>query len=229
MQTIFDGHNDTLLRLWRAGDREGARFLDGDGEGHIDLPRAREGGLAGGFFAVFAPEEGPPAEDPEPEGEVEDLPPFGPIDSSWARRATLEIASVLFRMCRARPDAIRLCLTAADIEAAERDGAVAAVFHIEGAEAIGQDLAELDVLHAAGLRSLGPVWSRPNVFGTGVPFRFPGSPDEGGGLTEAGRALVRACTALGTRRGSGRSRGSATRRWWRRTRTSTRSRRRRAT
>ena len=30
----------------------------------------------------------------------------------------------------------------------------------------------LDVLHAAGLRSLGIVWSRPNAFGYGVPFRF---------------------------------------------------------
>lgn len=198
MQTIFDGHNDTLLRLWRAGDRDGARFLDGDGEGHIDLPRAREGGFAGGFFAAYVPDEGPPAEDPAPEGEQpEDLPPFGPIDSSWARRATLEIASILFRMCRARPDAIRLCLTAGDIEAAERDGAIAALFHIEGAEAIGPDLAELDVLHAAGLRSLGPVWSRPNIFGTGVPFRFPGSPDEGAGLTEAGQRLIRACNRLG--------------------------------
>ena len=53
------------------------------------------------------------------------------------------------------------------------------------------------MLHAAGLRSIGPVWSRPNIFGTGVPFRFPGDPDEGPGLTEAGKALVRACNRLG--------------------------------
>ena len=39
----------------------------------------------------------------------------------------------------------------------------------------------LDVLHQAGLRSLGPVWSRPNAFGHGVPFRFPSSPDTGPG------------------------------------------------
>ena len=44
---------------------------------------------------------------------------------------------------------------------------------------------------------VGLVWSRPNAFGFGVPFRFPHSPDTGPGLTDAGRALVRACNDLG--------------------------------
>ena len=56
MQRVFDGHNDVLLRLWQADDHAGRRFLDGDGAGHIDLPRARAGGLAGGFFAVESPD-----------------------------------------------------------------------------------------------------------------------------------------------------------------------------
>ena len=47
------------------------------------------------------------------------------------------------------------------------------------------------------MRSLGVVWSRPNAFGEGVPFRFPSSPDTGAGLTEAGRELVHACNLLG--------------------------------
>jgi hypothetical protein len=42
MQSIFDGHNDTLLRLWQLDDHGGKRFLKGDDGGHIDLPRARE-------------------------------------------------------------------------------------------------------------------------------------------------------------------------------------------
>src|SRR6516165_1162978 len=49
-------------------------------------------------------------------------------------------------------------------------------------------------LHAAGLRSpLGPVWSRPNAFGHGVPFLCPSSPDTGPGLTDLGKELVRRC------------------------------------
>ena len=71
------------------------------------------------------------------------------------------------------------------------------MLHLEGAEPIGTGLDELEVLHAAGLRSLGLVWSRRNAFATGVPFGFPGSPDQGPGLTDAGRALVRACGELG--------------------------------
>jgi membrane dipeptidase len=64
-------------------------------------------------------------------------------------------------------------------------------------EALDPELRTLEVLYAAGLRSLGPVWSRNNAFGHGVPFRFPGSPDTGPGLTEAGRRLVEACNRLG--------------------------------
>jgi membrane dipeptidase len=69
--------------------------------------------------------------------------------------------------------------------------------HVEGAEAIDPGLNALEVFHHAGLRSLGPVWSRPNAFGHGVPFKFPSSPDTGPGLTPEGRELVRACNRLG--------------------------------
>jgi membrane dipeptidase len=195
-QPIFDGHNDTLLRLWRAGDSEGRGFLDGT-TGHIDLPRARAGGLMGGFFAIFVPSaraQGLVAESSD--GQVVDEPPIPAVEADEARRAVMEIAAILMRLDRTRPDAIRLCRSVAEIEAAEAAGAVAAIFHIEGAEAIGPDLGALEVLHAAGLRSLGPVWSRPNIFGHGVPFAFPSSPDTGPGLTEAGRDLVRACNRL---------------------------------
>ena len=99
-------------------------------------------------------------------------------------------------MERASEGAFRLCRTAAEIEGARRDGVIAGVMHMEGAEAIDPGLDALHVFHALGLRSLGPVWSRPTVFGHGVPFRFPGTPDTGPGLSDAGKRLVRACNAL---------------------------------
>ena len=74
---------------------------------------------------------------------------------------------------------------------------IAAILHMEGAEAIDPGLDALYAFHAMGLRSIGPVWSRPTAFGHGVPFRYPGSPDTGPGLTDAGKALVRACDELG--------------------------------
>ena len=70
------------------------------------------------------------------------------------------------------------------------------VLHIEGAESIDANFEILDVLYAAGLRSLGPVWSRPNAFGHGVPFLCPSSPNTGPGLTDLGKELVRQCNKL---------------------------------
>jgi membrane dipeptidase len=78
-----------------------------------------------------------------------------------------------------------------------RDGTLAAVLHLEGAEPVDTGLKALHLWYAAGLRSLGIVWSRPNAFGHGVPFKFPSSPDTGPGLTDAGKALVRECNSLG--------------------------------
>jgi membrane dipeptidase len=79
----------------------------------------------------------------------------------------------------------------------DAEGPLTVVLHLEGAECIDADLDGLDKLYDAGLRSLGPVWSRPNAFAHGVPFRTASDGDTGPGLTEAGRALVRECTSRG--------------------------------
>ena len=68
--------------------------------------------------------------------------------------------------------------------------------HIEGAEAIDPNFEVLDVLYEAGLRSLGPVWSRSNAFGHGVPFLCPSSPHTGPGLTDLGKELIATCNRL---------------------------------
>lgn len=190
---VFDGHNDTLLRLRMNGvDTAVESFVQGGKGGHIDLPRASAGGFAGGFFAMFPPPLRQSHSDMTRPSTSEGLPPE--LSQKDAMDATMAMAAILFRLERA--GALSVCRSAADIEAAMAQGTIAAIFHIEGAEAIGPDLMELELLHAAGLRSLGPVWSRANIFGHGVPFRFPASPDIGPGLTEAGKALVRACNGL---------------------------------
>jgi membrane dipeptidase len=118
------------------------------------------------------------------------------VPAGTALRKTMEMAALLFRIERQAKGRFKLCRRAAEIRRCIEDGTVAAVFHIEGAEAIDPDFKALDVLHAAGLRSLGPVWSRPNQFGHGVPFRFPSSPDTEPGLTESGKELIRRCNEL---------------------------------
>ena len=104
--------------------------------------------------------------------------------------------SDLLRLEAEAGGAVKVCRTAGEIRGCIADGTFAAVLHIEGVEAIDTRLEALDVLHAAGLRSLGPVWSRPNAFAHGVPFDFPRSPDTGPGLTAAGKRLVEACNRL---------------------------------
>ncbi len=53
---VFDGHNDTLLKLYEAAESDkAALFIEGMKDAHIDLPRARQAGMAGGFFAIFPP------------------------------------------------------------------------------------------------------------------------------------------------------------------------------
>ena len=52
---IFDGHNDTLLRLYKNEDLSYKDFFTEMEDGHIDLPRSKKGGFAGGFFAIFVP------------------------------------------------------------------------------------------------------------------------------------------------------------------------------
>lgn len=192
---VFDGHNDLLLRLWKTDPAARDRlWLDGDGGGHLDLPRMRQGGFAGGLFAIYVP---------SPDGAgllgAMDTPPFDlplpePIPAAEAQPVALAMAGILMRLERA--GGLRLCTSADAIRSAMAAGEVAAVMHMEGAEAIGPDLDALHVFHALGLCSLGPVWSRPTLFGHGVPFRFPGDPDTGPGLTGLGKDLVRLCDEL---------------------------------
>jgi membrane dipeptidase len=196
---VFDGHNDFLLRLLNAPDRREELWLTGEGKGHLDLPRMRKGSFVGGFFAIYIPS--PKAHDDVDYQALMDKPPFDVplpdlIHASAAQPVALAMAGHLRWMERSAPDDFKVCTTAADLRATIKAGKIAAIMHMEGAEAIGPDLDALYLYHDMGLRSLGPVWSRPTVFGHGVPFRFPGTPDTGPGLTDAGRALIKTCNDL---------------------------------
>jgi membrane dipeptidase len=174
---VFDGHNDALTK------RDHGDFATGRRGGDVDLPRMRAGGMRGGIFSIFTHSYG-----------------------SWKNpkavshaRAAAHASAVAGRLLALERDRhVRLARGIADFDAAMTDdGPPLAVLHLEGAEAIDPALEALELWHAAGLRSLGPVWSRPNDFGHGVPFVFPSSPDIGPGLTDAGRALVERCAEFG--------------------------------
>jgi len=193
---IFDGHNDVLLKLSLAGGRSAVDSFVTGRDGHIDLPRAKVGGFGGGFFAIFV--RSPTDLDAKMEEMTKptyDLPLPAPILAAEALSDVMEQAALLIQM--EDIGAVRICRSTDDIRASFNDGRIAAIMHIEGAEAIDPDFHALDVLYRAGLRSIGPVWSRTTIFGEGVPFRYPSTGDIGGGLTPKGEDLVRRCNKMG--------------------------------
>ena len=187
MIPIIDGHNDALLRVWRHGGSLNERSDDG----HLDVPRMREGGIAAGFFAVFVPARDDEPADPRsavvPTDDGYEVPQEGPLPFERAARIADELVAIAERE-------LTLVRTAGELRL---DGEPLAILHFEGAEPIDPQLANLEGWYERGLRSLGLVWSRPNAFGHGVPFRYPGTPDTGPGLTARGKALVTTCNKLG--------------------------------
>ena len=192
---IFDGHNDVLLRIHMSKDDDALNnFLNGGRGGHLDIPRMQKGGFGGGFFAIYVPS---PADSALRYEEMNNpsydlpMPPEIPIDTALPH--FFSMAAILNRIERQSDGAAKICRTAQDIRDCIRSGTIAMIMHIEGAEAIDEDLNSLEVFYNAGLRSIGPVWSRTTRFGYGVPFRYPGSPDTGPGLTDSGKELIRQC------------------------------------
>jgi membrane dipeptidase len=111
MIPVFDGHNDALLRLSMVKDDPVAAFRDG-GKGHVDLPKARAGGMVGGFFALFSPTlnqsldfkifDDPPYDIPLPDPmprHAAEMPVSRQVDIASALEA-----SGLIRMARTRED-----------------------------------------------------------------------------------------------------------------------------
>jgi membrane dipeptidase len=184
---VFDGHNDTILSLTRTG----RSFFERSSEGHLDLPRAREGGIGGGFFAVYIADPGA------------DQPTNEALSMEYAQSQALSLLGKLMRLEEESGGQCKIVRTAAEIQECIDNGTFAILLHIEGAEPLDAEGDTLEVFHAAGLRSVGITHSRSNIFGHGVtwvrgrPDTLPASPDTGPGLTDAGKKLVRDCNRLG--------------------------------
>ncbi len=195
-QLIFDGHNDVLSRLHNLTKTSQIESFTEGNDGAMDLPRCISGGFAGGLFSVYVPSKEGFAEDLEAMKESSyELSLPEPIKFSDGLTISLEQLSILLRLERA--GVLCICRTAKEIYSSINEGILAAVFHLEGAEAIDSNLYNLDVFYSLGLRSIGPVWSRNNIFAGGVPFRFPSSADYGTGLTKIGIQLINRCNELG--------------------------------
>lgn len=162
---VVDGHADSVLMVL-----DGQRTLAGrSAKGHIDWPRAREGGLACTVQAAF----------PDPV--------YYPVA---ARRVGEAIDGLLSQI--AAGEGVRLALHADDVTAAHAAGELAVLINIEGAEGLQGSLALLRNYYRLGVRMMGLVWNHRNEAADGV-----GEPEAGGGLTRFGREVVREMNRLG--------------------------------
>ena len=197
---IFDGHNDILNKIHGSENPlDTSAFLE-NGKGHLDFPRAQQGGFAGGLFAVYPsnPPEVPIAEERTvltDEGYYVTFPP--PLEYVYAHQAALDMIDLLEGIESDSKGKFKIVTDIPDLLACLEADVMAAVLHLEGAEPIQPSLENLYFFYQKGMRSLGITWSRENPFGYGVPFKYPSTPDTGPGLTPAGKELVKHCNEMG--------------------------------
>src|SRR5438093_1177328 len=126
---VLDTHIDTTGHL----ERSGWRFTDrhDPSDGHVDLPRMKEGGVTGAFFAIDGLDQVKGPEILEPA--------LGGLDA-------------LRSLAEQMPDQVALCLTAADVRRAKQAGKIALLIGIEGGHIVHDSLATLRVYARLGAR-----------------------------------------------------------------------------
>jgi membrane dipeptidase len=190
---VLDAHVDFL----GACEVEQRDFLEESHEGHVDLPRARMGGLGGLLASVYLR---PSQAETDPLGYMTKY-----MDDA-------------LRLIDRSDGAISLVRTADQLDRSFDGGPFSLVLHLEGAEPVSRSLKELRPLYEMGVRSIGIVHARTNAFGSGVPIPWATgglihgvprsvhdfglrngrpSPFPTAGLTELGRELVYECQRLG--------------------------------
>jgi len=127
---VMDGHVHVMSRQLLEGLDIGGRYPDG----HIDLPRAREGGIDAMFFSVYTPEAYYPAR--------------------YETKNTLRVIELALEQMEKNRDVIELALSAGDIERINRAGKIAAFLDLEGGFDLDGDLNVLRAFHRLGLRSV---------------------------------------------------------------------------
>ena len=162
---VADGHCDSILDVV-AGKRS---LTEAGSSGHLDFPRARRGGLGLQVFTAW----------PSPE------------HYRFPARRTFELLEHLLRQFEAAPEQVRLCRSAAEIDAAVGAGRLAALLNVEGGEVLEGSLDVLHILYRLGVRVLQPVWNYRNDLADGLEH------ESGSGLTDFGRSVVREMNALG--------------------------------
>jgi membrane dipeptidase len=168
---LIDMHADTVQRMIDEDTDINARL----GDGHLDAPRMKEGGLDAQFFSIWV----------EPQY-------FGGGGKSAVERADRQIAAVR-ALAERHPQTWGLATTAADIRRIAAAGRLAALMGLEGGYAIDERLENVEKYYRLGVRYMSPAWS--------VSLSWAGSSGDAvgqtRGLNEFGRAVIGEMNRLG--------------------------------
>jgi membrane dipeptidase len=165
---VLDTHIDTPQRLVFERFDLGTRHTDG----HVDIPRMRDGGLDAAFFSIWFP---------------------GTVTGPAAIKRALDLIDEVRQAVRSHSRELALATSVADIRRAESEGKIAILLGMEGGHMIDDDLRVLRNYAALGVRYLTLTHSRHTNWAdssgeTTTPH---------GGLTAFGREVVRELNRLG--------------------------------
>lgn len=138
---------------------------------HLDIERMKNYENFAQVFAAFV--------------DKEELPP-----NVTPTQQTLDLINCYHREIKQNSEHITHCTTIADIDQAFTDNKIAAMLSIEGGEALGGDLDNLQKFHDLGVKVITLTWNHDNELGCGI---LGGT----GGLTDFGKAVVREMNLLG--------------------------------
>lgn len=133
---VLDTHIDTPQRLVFDA---GFDLADRHQNGHVDIPRMREGGLDAAFFSIWFP---------------------GTVTGPAAVRRAFRLIDQVREAVRAHAGDVTLATTAADIRRAQAEGKIAILMGMEGGHMIDDDLGLLRDYAALGVRYLTLTHSR---------------------------------------------------------------------
>ncbi|QSQ12833.1 dipeptidase [Myxococcus landrumensis] len=173
---IIDTHVDTPLRMLEEGFDVGSQ--PPNGQGHLDLSRARAGNLGAAFFSIWV----------EPKE----------FAGQYTHRALRLIDTVLSAVEK-YPDQMVLALSSKDIVAARagKQKKLATLLGVEGGHSIQNDLGVLRDFYRLGVRYMTLTWSNTNEWADSSGDISDASVKHHDGLTDFGREVVREMNRLG--------------------------------
>jgi len=171
----LDTHLDTPASLARPGwDMMQRHTRDADFT-QVDYPRMIEGGLDGGFFAIYMPQG-----------------PLTPEGMMAARDAALARAVEIREMVAAHPAKFELAFTAEDAPRIAAQKKIIVYQSIENSYPLGEDITLLRSFYRLGVRMVGFIHFKNNQFGDSAT-----DTPQWNGLSPKGRELVALANDLG--------------------------------